>query len=123
MDERERPSSLDDLEARLRAARARELEHAGGDRAGRGGRLSGSGIAIAARITVEMLVGVMVGAGIGYALDQWLGSKPWLMMLFLLLGGAAGVLNAYRAVKGLDDSVGLGAAQRRKGGQDRSEGS
>lgn len=122
MDERERPpSSLDDLEARLRTARDRERAPEG--RGPAGARGGGSGMAIAARITVELVAGVMVGVGIGYALDQWLGSGPWLMVLFLFLGGAAGVMNAYRAARGLDDSVGLGAAQRRRDEEDRPEGS
>lgn len=119
MDKRKPPSSLDDIEARLRVARDRELEQSGD----RGPRRSPSGLGMAWRITVELVVAVMVGAGLGYALDAWLGSAPWLMMLFLLLGGAAGVMNAYRAAKGMDSSVGLGAAQRRARERDRSEGS
>jgi ATP synthase protein I len=119
MEKRKQPSSLNDIEARLRAARDRELEHSGD----RGPRPNTSGLGMAWRITVELVVSVMVGAGIGYALDSWLGSAPWLMMLFLLLGGAAGVMNAYRAAKGMDSSVGLGAAQRRARERDESEGS
>lgn len=111
MDERERPPSLDDLEARLRAARDREVDTDGGARGPRG---NASGLGVAARIAVELVVATLIGVGIGYGLDKWLGTAPWLMVLFLLLGGAAGVMNAYRAAKGLDDSVGLGAAQRRK---------
>lgn len=118
MDKRKPPSSLDEIEARLRAARSEELERAGG----RAGPRNPSGLGMAWRITVELVVAVMVGAGIGYALDRWLGTAPWLMMLFLLLGGAAGVMNAYRAAKGMDSSVGLGAAQRRAEDQDRAEG-
>ena len=38
----------------------------------------------------------------------------WLMVAFFFLGAAAGILNAYRAASGMDDSVGLGAAQRRR---------
>ena len=34
---------------------------------------------------------------IGYALDWWLGTKPWLFLLFFVLGFAAGVLNVLRA--------------------------
>jgi ATP synthase protein I len=66
------------------------------------------------RIATELVAGVAVGTLIGYALDGWLGTKPWLMVVFLFLGAAAGTMNVYRAAKGLDDSVGLGEAQRRK---------
>jgi ATP synthase protein I len=39
----------------------------------------------------------VVGAAIGWLLDRWLGISPWGMIVFLLLGFAAGVLNVMRA--------------------------
>ena len=51
------------------------------------------------RICVDLLSAVVVGAAIGYVLDELFGSKPWLMSLFLMFGGAAGVLNVYRLSK------------------------
>ena len=39
----------------------------------------------------------MVGAGIGWLLDRWLGISPWGLIVFLLLGFAAGVLNVMRS--------------------------
>ena len=45
----------------------------------------------------ERLAGVLIGAGIGWVLDKWLGITPWGMIVFLLLGFAAGVLNVMRA--------------------------
>lgn len=51
------------------------------------------------RVGTELLSGVLVGAAIGYLLDRMLGTRPWLMVLFLFLGGAAGVLNVYRFAK------------------------
>ncbi|MCR6631015.1 MAG: AtpZ/AtpI family protein [Magnetospirillum sp.] len=69
------------------------------------------------RIAIEFVAGIAVGGGIGWALDRWLGTAPVMMVLFLLLGGAAGVMNAYRAAKGMDESVGLGGAQRRRSGR------
>jgi ATP synthase protein I len=66
------------------------------------------------RIATELVAGVAVGTFIGYALDRWLGTRPWLMVVFFFLGAAAGMMNVYRVAKGLDESVGLGAAQRRK---------
>lgn len=119
MDERKQPPpSLDEIEQRLRAARAGQPDGGQGPARRQGGA---SGMGIAARITVELVVSVLVGAGIGYALDQWLNSTPWLMLVFLLLGGAAGVMNAYRAAKGLDESVGLGGAMARKQRRDTSD--
>jgi ATP synthase protein I len=114
MAEQKEPSSFENLDARLRAARSREDVEAG---RGPSARQPSSGLGLGMRLAVEVVVGVGVGTGLGWALDRWLGSRPWLMILFLLLGGAAGVLNAYRAAKGLDETVGLGEAQRRKSGK------
>ncbi|MDO8605522.1 MAG: AtpZ/AtpI family protein [Phaeospirillum sp.] len=106
----ETPSSLDDLDARLRAARAREHEESGRGPESRG-RPSGMGLGL--RVGAELVVGVLVGVGIGWVLDAWLKTAPWLMVVFLFLGGAAGVLNIFRLMRGMDDTVGLGQAQRR----------
>jgi len=118
MDQRKKPSSLDDLDARLRAARAREEAAAGSKYQGRKGV---SGIGLGFRIGVEFVSAIMVGTGIGYALDYWLGTLPLLMVLFLVLGGAAGVMNIRRTMRGMDQSVGYGAAERRAEGPGQDE--
>lgn len=51
------------------------------------------------RVGTELLSGVVVGAGLGYVLDMYLQTKPWLLIVFLLLGFVAGFLNVYRFVK------------------------
>ena len=51
---------------------------------------------IGLRIGVELFSAVIVGAGIGYLLDDVFGSKPWMLIVFLFFGGAAGILNVYR---------------------------
>src|SRR5258705_6670497 len=48
------------------------------------------------RLSTELVAGVLVGAGIGWLLDRWLGISPWGLIVFLLLGFAAGVLNVMR---------------------------
>ena len=49
------------------------------------------------KISAELIGGIVVGAGIGYVLDRWLGNeKPWFFILFFLLGSAAGILNIVR---------------------------
>lgn len=58
-----------------------------------------SGAQIGYRVGIEMLAGVIGGAGIGWLLDRWLGTNPWLMVVMLFMGFGAGVLNAYRAGK------------------------
>jgi ATP synthase protein I len=56
-----------------------------------------SAIARGFRLSTEFVAGVVVGAAIGWLLDRWLGISPWGMIVFLLLGFAAGVLNVMRA--------------------------
>jgi ATP synthase protein I len=56
-----------------------------------------SGYARGFRLSTELVGGVLVGAGLGWLLDRWLGISPWGMIVFLLLGFAAGVINVMRA--------------------------
>jgi ATP synthase protein I len=53
-------------------------------------RLSTIGIALVAATAIGLLI--------GYGLDRWLGTRPWLTMLFTLFGIAAGFLNLFRDV-------------------------
>jgi ATP synthase protein I len=66
-----------------------------------------SALARGFRLSTELVAGVLVGAFIGWALDKWLGISPWGMIVFLLLGFAAGVLNVIRAA-GLSSGPGPG---------------
>jgi ATP synthase protein I len=56
-----------------------------------------SGFARGFRLSTELVAGVIVGAVIGWLLDRWLRISPWGLIVFLLLGFAAGVLNVMRA--------------------------
>jgi ATP synthase protein I len=65
--------------------------------AGRPPAADPSAIARGFRLSAELVAGVVVGAATGWLLDYWLGISPWGMIVFLLLGFAAGVLNVMRA--------------------------
>jgi ATP synthase protein I len=56
------------------------------------GRAFSAGI----NIFSEFVAGIIVGAFIGWQADAWLGTKPWLLVLFMGLGTAAGFWNIYR---------------------------
>jgi ATP synthase protein I len=55
-----------------------------------------SAIARGFRLSTELVAGVVVGAAVGWLLDRGLGISPWGMIVFVLLGFAAGVLNVMR---------------------------
>ena len=79
------------FEARLAAAKAR---NAPVDPVRMAGGAMGQGF----RFALEIVITTVVGSAIGWQLDRWLGSKPWLLLLFMLLGLAAGFVNLFRAV-------------------------
>jgi ATP synthase protein I len=94
-DEEERDrDALAGLTARLK--RARETSRVVPRPQTRAGPTSGLGLAL--RVGVDMVAGVVVGAGMGYLLDRWLGTSPWRLVVFFFLGAAGGGLNAYRTV-------------------------
>lgn len=54
---------------------------------------------IGLRICADLLSAVVVGMALGYVLDEMFATKPWFLVVFLIFGGAAGVLNVYRLAK------------------------
>lgn len=83
----------DGFDRRLRDARQR----GGLDRAAEpGGAKPPTALGIGFRVGVEVFAALAVGVALGLGLDYWLGTKPWLFIVFFLLGGAAGVLNVMR---------------------------
>jgi len=74
-----------------------------------------SGYAQAFKLSSEFIAAIAVGIGIGWVLDRWAGTSPWGLIVFLLLGFCAGILNVLRAA-GLVADFGRGG--KRSGGQD-----
>ena len=106
MDEADRPPSLDQLEKRIEAARERTRAHGRAARDKDAGRSQASGLGLAWRIISELVAGVAVGAGVGWLLDRWLDTRPWLMVTFLFLGMAAGCYNVFRVAQGYEAAMG-----------------
>ena len=91
------PLSSKKFDERLRAAQDRRRH---GERGSpRSSGYSGSALGFAFRIGIELVSALVVGVGIGWLLDYWLGTQPWLLLLFFVLGAAAGIMNVYRAVE------------------------
>ena len=58
-----------------------------------------SKLGIAFKMSTEMVAAVLVGTIIGFILDTWFGTKPWLILIFFFVGVIAGILNVIRSAK------------------------
>ena len=65
---------------------------------------------------LEMALSVVIGMGVGYDLDRWLGTGPWLTIVWIGLGFAAGVRSLYRAAVRSGKDLERDEEQRRKPG-------
>lgn len=80
---------LESLDARLDQARRRE--------AAKAAKVQDDPSYRVGQLVLSQLVGGPLGGGvIGWLLDRWLGTKPWLMLILLFLGFAGGVINIFR---------------------------
>jgi len=101
-----KPTSLQDLDKRLNAAR-KHRDDTFGEGSDKGRKASGqSGIGFAFKIGADIVAALIVGVGIGLLLDNWLDTKPWFLVLFFVLGAAAGLLNVFRTIRGFDMAAG-----------------
>ncbi|MCG6113801.1 MAG: AtpZ/AtpI family protein [Mesorhizobium sp.] len=80
------------------------------------GSLQGVGNAL--KLSSEFIAAIVVGVGLGWFIDQFAGTSPWGLIVFLLLGFAAGVVNVLRAAGRMAD---FGAAKPREGPDERNE--
>jgi ATP synthase protein I len=94
----EKPGSNEgSFEERLRTARERQgLETPAPKSSEQIGGLGGAPWGIGLRVGIEMVSALLVGLAIGWGLDWVFGTRPILLAVFVLLGGAAGVLNVWR---------------------------
>jgi len=98
------------FDERLRTAQAKR-------RAREGTGEGDSGMGAGMRIAVELAAAVAVGTGIGIVLDRWWGTTPWMLIVFFVVGCAAGFLNVYRTAQELDRQA---KARKAAGRDDRT---
>lgn len=58
-----------------------------------------------ASIGVALVLATVIGLGAGYYADRWLGTSPWLTLVGLGLGIAAGFVTLYRSVKSAERNL------------------
>lgn len=62
----------------------------------------GKGVGVGWKISIEIVTAIVVCSSLGWALDTWLETTPWLMLVFLVLGLVAGINNAVRTAMKMD---------------------
>jgi len=92
---REKSSDLEQLEQRLNKAKAKHKEPEQDAN-------NGSILGMAWRLSTELVVAVLVGAGLGYLLDRLFGTAPWILVVGLGFGFAAGIMNTLRVAEKMD---------------------
>ena len=113
----------DDFDRRLAELNARRGVDAG--ERGRTGsaesREARSAMAQALRLSSEFVAAVVVGAALGYGLDTLFGTGPWGLIVFLLLGFAAAVVNVMRSAGLMGPTrLSISAAKDASDGSDRT---
>ena len=88
--------SKDQFKTRLEIAKEKILK-----RSNSTNESSSSKLGIAFKMSTEMVAAVVVGTIIGFILDNWFGTKPWLILIFFFVGVVAGILNVIRSAKNM----------------------
>lgn len=95
----DRDDSLEQRRKRLAAELAGvNADEAAEAKRGEQSEESRRGMALGLKISSEFIAAIAVGAMLGYLLDRFAGTGPWGLVILLLLGFCAGVLNVLRAV-------------------------
>ncbi|MGD1885115.1 MAG: AtpZ/AtpI family protein [Paracoccaceae bacterium] len=70
---------------------------------------------LAWRMVIELVAGLGIGFGMGYGLDALFGTSPWLMIIFVFLGFAAGIQTMMRSAKEVQEKQAASAADEKEG--------
>ena len=81
----------EDFKTRLKIAKSKIKKQVTSDN-----EKKGSFMGSAFKLGTELVAAVAVGTIIGFILDNWFDTKPWLIIIFFFLGAAAGILNVIR---------------------------
>lgn len=95
------PNNLDDLQAQIEALRGHTQP-----KKPKNTKQDAESLSLGVRAGTELVGSIVVCGAIGYGLDKWLETKPWMLIIFLFLGVCTGFLNVYRVTKNLGSAVG-----------------
>jgi ATP synthase protein I len=96
--ESELRARMNALSAKIDAQRHKPAAGGGGEHESTSSQRGwGRAMSLGFRVVTELVAGIVVGGGLGYLLDKWLGTKPFLLILLLILGAAGGFWNIIRA--------------------------
>jgi len=84
--------NLEDLEGRLGRAKKSFEDKQKPPKTG-----GGKAISIALQMSIEFVLAIVIGTGIGWGIDQFFGTMPWFLIVFFFIGSAAGIKNIFRA--------------------------
>ena len=84
----------DDLKTRLKIAKSKFKKRNPVDKSG-----EKSSFGKAFQLSTELVSAVLVATIIGFILDNWFDTKPWLIIIFFFIGVAAGIINVIRSAK------------------------
>lgn len=105
--EPDQKQKLAELEARIAAAKGAQAPEPRMDE-------HYSQAQLAWRMVIELVAGLGIGFGIGYGLDALFGTSPWLMIVFIFLGFAAGIQTMMRSAKEVQEKQLADQAERDK---------
>ena len=84
----------DQFKTRLKIAKNKILKNSNVSKDSQSSKLG-----IAFKMSTEMVAAVVVGTIIGFILDNWFGTKPWLILIFFFIGVITGIMNVVKSAK------------------------
>ena len=86
----------DDLKTRLKIAKSKYKNK---NQSNNDNKKSSFGKAY--QLSTELVSAVLVATIIGFILDNWFDTKPWLIIIFFFIGVTAGIMNVIRSAKNM----------------------
>tara|TARA_R110000822_G_scaffold66096_4_gene161490 strand:- start:554 stop:940 length:387 start_codon:yes stop_codon:yes gene_type:complete len=107
---------LSEFDRRLKAARGDNRSPFDSGKPGQPPKYGMLGLAL--RMGLELVSALAVGAAAGWGLDKWLETSPWIMIVGVVMGGVAGIMNVYRFAAGFGGTVGYKKAASKEDAPD-----